>query len=322
MSDSSFQLNHQQSLLVLRKDAVDSLLSAADAECVLLYLYLVCNDGVADLSGAAARLNRTEADIRAAATRLATLGIIENAPAIPARREPESRKGVSAQTPKQSIPGAENTVRRDAFRELLDEVQTLQGQLLSTPELQILCSVYDNLRLPAEALVLLAQYCKEDAERKKGPGAKFSFKMFERLAFAWDGDGVNSYEKAEKWIADTTERKEKLSEVLKAIGFADVNPSVTQRNYIDAWLKLGYGPDEIALAADRTVIKLGQLKFQYTDAIIRKWNEKNLRTLREIEAEDLPPHKQKPAQVSNEDAGATRQVLEDMRRLREALRRE
>lgn len=310
-------------MIVLRKDTVDDILRAADAECAMLYLYLTYNNGRIDPVQAAADLKRTEADIQSAAKRLADMGIVSTVSVTSSSRKAEPTKDEPARDmERHATAPSGNKAREENFRALLAEIQSMRGQVLNTTELQSLCSVYDTLKLPPEALVLLAQYCQENAKRTKGPSGKFSFKTLEKIARTWETDGVDSYEKAEQWIEETTARRRKLSEVLKAIGYSDNDPSPAMKDYIFSWLKLGFGPEEIALAADRTIVRFGDLKFQYANAILTEWDKKGLHTLREIETGDLPPQKQQPQPVPQENGNLTKRALEDMRKLREALRNE
>ena len=51
---------------------------------------------------------------------------------------------------------------------------------------------------------------------------------------------------------------------------------------------MGFGPEAVALAYDKTVLKCHELKWAYCNGILKKWNEAGLHTVEEIQAGDRP----------------------------------
>ena len=79
---------------------------------------------------------------------------------------------------------------------------------------------------------------------------------------------------------------------------------------------MGFGPEALALAADRTLTNTGALKWKYMDSIVNSWHKKGLHTVPEIEKGDrkVPAGRQNAAPAAP-DAGE----LERMRKIREKL---
>jgi hypothetical protein len=50
----------------------------------------------------------------------------------------------------------------------------------------------------------------------------------------------------------------------------------------------GFGPEAVALAYDKTVMKCHELKWPYCNGILKRWHEKDLHTVEEIESENRP----------------------------------
>ncbi|MCC8357708.1 MAG: DnaD domain protein, partial [Oscillospiraceae bacterium] len=74
-----------------------------------------------------------------------------------------------------------------------------------------------------------------------------------------------------------------------ALGIQGRRLSPTERKYIDDWITLGFGPEALALAADRTVTNTGDLKWKYMNSIVHSWHQKGLHTVEEIEKGDRKP---------------------------------
>jgi DNA replication protein DnaD len=61
---------------------------------------------------------------------------------------------------------------------------------------------------------------------------------------------------------------------------------VSEQRYLDGWLELGFGPEALAIAYDRTVLRTGKLTWKYMDTILKSWSDRQLFTPEEIEAGD------------------------------------
>lgn len=75
---------------------------------------------------------------------------------------------------------------------------------------------------------------------------------------------------------------------MKALQLGDRPPAPSEEKYILAWQEMGFGPEAVALAYDKTVLKCHELKWAYCNGILKKWNEAGLHTVEEIQAGDRP----------------------------------
>lgn len=298
-------------LLSLPRQDAEKLIAAGSGDGALLYIYILNSGGELDTARAAFDLRRTEKDILAALARLEEMGILE-------AREPEKKL-----LPPQELPEvrAEDIVRRtkDApeFQDLVKEVENFFGRLLSTSDLKTLFSLYDYLALPPEVIMLLINHCGEETARRYGPGKKPSFRSLEKEAYAWVNREIITYERAEEWLVTLQNRREQVKEVLTALGIRGREPSATERSYINSWLDMGFGPEALAEAYDRTVTNTGDLKWRYMDGIVRSWDQKGLHSPEQIRDGDKKPARSTPV------AGASapdRQAIEQMKKLREKMR--
>ncbi len=308
MDDAKLKLNSPR-LLAVPQQAADRLLEAGDGECALLYLYLVKNGGVLDTERAAREMRLAPRAIQITALRLERLGLLssgEREP-LPSRELPEYR--------------AADLVRRSqsdpAFQALVEETQRILGRVLSSSDLKKLFGIYDDLSLPAEVIMLLIHHCKEEYEERYGAERHLGFAAIEKEAYSWFDREIMTYEQAESWLAELARRKGLVYETQRAIGIRGRELTASERRYIDSWIELGFGPEELAVAADRTVTNTGGLKWKYMDSIVRSWHSKGLHTVQAIEQGDRRPARDSaPAASSAPDAGE----LERMKKLRERMK--
>ena len=307
MDDAKLKLNCPSLLAVPRQHA-DRLLESADGDCALLYLHILKNGGALDMDRAAAELRLSGQRIRGLAMKLEGMGLLseEDARPLPEREAPEYR--------------AADVVRRSqsdpAFRALVDEAQNKLGRVLSSTDLKKLFGIYDDLGLPVGVIMLLINYCKDEHDRRYGAEKHLGFAVIEKEAYAWFDREIMTDEQAEAWLAEQERRRGLAAEIQRAIGIRDRDLTATEKKYIASWIDLGFGPEELALAADRTVTNTGALKWRYMDSIVNSWHKKGLHTLAQIEQGDRKPAaRRQGAAPAAPDAGE----LERMRKLREKL---
>ncbi len=309
MDETRRKLNTPALLAVPVRDA-RLLLDAADGDCALLYLHILENGGVLDTALAAQTLRLSERAVQGVAGRLERLGLLapaEERPAGAARELPEYQAADVVRR-SQSDPG---------FQALVEETQRILGRVLTSTDLKKLFGIYDDLALPADVIMLLVHHCKEDHDERYGADRHLGFAAIEKEACVWFDKELVTYEQAEEYLARLRERKTLAAEVQRAMGIRGRELSATERRYVTSWIEMGFGPEALALAADRTVTNTGQLKWRYMDSIVRSWHSKGLHTVDEIEQGD-----RKPSSATRQTAGSAPDAreLERMKKLREKLR--
>ena len=253
----------------------DRLIAAHDGDVALLYLY-IRRTGSADTEGAARALCRTLGEMEAALEKLERMGLLGETPAAlrdtkqpPADEPPEYR-------------AADIVSRNDGtFTALVQEAQRVLGHALSTPDLKTLFGIYDYLALPPEVIMVLLHYCVSVSN-----GRLPTMRFIEKEAYAWANREIRTLEQAEDYIEDRRLRSEECAAAARALGITGRALSATEKRYITSWLDLGYTPELIAIAYDRTVTNTGALKWGYMNKIIQSWHEKGLFTGEDVEAKD------------------------------------
>ena len=312
MDEVKLKLNRPALLAVPLRDA-ELLLEAGDGDGALLYLYLLKSGGVLDMDRAAHALRLSVRAVQGIAQRLERLGLLAEAPeregqALPGREAPEYR--------------AADVVRRSqsdpAFQDLVKETQLILGRVLSSTDLKKLFGIYDDLALPADVIMLLVQHCKEEHDERYGATRHLGFAVIEKEAYAWFNREIVTYEQAEEWLGELRRRKTLAGEIQRAMGIRNRELSATERKYVMNWIDLGFGPEALAMAADRTVTNIGELKWRYMNSIVQSWHSKGLHTVEEIERGDRRPAGQDRHSIASSSPDASE--LERMKKLRERLK--
>ena len=307
MDDGKLKLNRPSLLAVPLRDA-EALLEAGDGDCALLYLYLVKSGGALDAERAARELRLSVQAVRGIARRLERMGLLASGEREPRQGAPEYQ--------------AEDVVRRSrtdpAFQALVEEAQSALGRVLSSTDLKKLFGIYDDLALPADVIMLLIHHCREEHDERYGATRHLGFAVIEKEAYAWFNREIMTYERAEEYLDELRRRKSLTAEIQRAIGIRNRELVPTERRYIAQWIDMGFGPEALAMAADRTVTNTGELKWRYMDSIVRSWHGKGLHTPEEIEQGDRKGGS--AGRTGTASSAPDARELERMKRLREKLR--
>lgn len=319
MDQKKSKLIHAAGLTV-EVSAVDTLLRSCSPEAAMLYLYILRRGGALDMNAALRELPMTQAALHAAEEQLSLHGLLTGG----AKRE-------NALMPPAELPEyeAQDVVRRTeedpAFLDLLQEAQRVLGRVLTTAELKKLFGIYDDLALPVGVIMLLINHCKEEYAYRYGAEKRLGMAAIEKEAVSWFNREILTCEQAEQWLGRLAERRSQIGQIRRALGIQGRDLAPSEGRYLDEWLELGFGPEEIALAADRTIINTGGLKWKYMDSIIRSWHKNDLRTLEAIERGDKKTSRRsgKPETgkaSAPQDGERALEQMERLARLREQMK--
>lgn len=282
--------NLNTALCSLTAGDADKLLSEADGNCALLYLYLLRNGVGVTRRDAARTLRLSEVEVEKAAAKLRALGLL-------------SLNNGSLPPPPNEMPEymAEDIVRRadedGSFRDMLSETERVLGHSLSGADMKTLFGIYDHLGLPPEVTLELLYHCVEEYQAKYGTGRVPTMRYIEKEAYYWANREIVTLDAAEEHLRNRRMQREASVTVKQFLGIRDRDLTATERKYIEEWLEMGFLPESIEMAFDRTVTNTGQLKWNYMNKIILSWDGKGLHTPEEIEAGDRPAKASRGAPV-------------------------
>ena len=309
-------INKSENMLPLSVEAADRLLACTDGESALLYLHIL-RCGSFSASRAARDLRCTADAVSRAAESLRRLGLL-SAPDEPLPRE---------ELPEYTGADISERAKSDsAFEGVIFEAQRALGKMLSTNDMRILFGIYDHLGLPAELICLLINHCIEAYQSANGDGRTPTMRYVEKEAWFWARNEITTLDAAEEHIRREKQSQQLTQQVQEVLQIRARALTATEKKYVESWQDMGFSPEVIAVAYDRTVVGTGKLAWKYMDKILRDWQEKGLFTPEEIEQGDArrapgpapSAAGKKPAPVSD---AAVRGELEKMRKMYESMRK-
>ena len=72
-------------------------------------------------------------------------------------------------------------------------------------------------------------------------------------------------------------------------------PVDSEQRYILDWIDMGFTPDAVALAYDKTVFYKKELNWRYLNGILRRWHAQGWHTAEEVERGEQKPKNAAPA---------------------------
>ena len=298
--------------LSIQRAAAERVIASGNGDAALLLLYLCGTERVLELSSAAKALGRTEAEIASAANALRGMGAFpKSAQALP---QPE-------ELPEYAAEEITRRCKEDtSFQALVGEAQRRLGHILSGAELKTLFGIYDHLGLSTDVIMMLINHCSETFAKRYGGGRNPTMRYIEREAFVWANRELVTMELAEAYLKRREQQEQGREQVRRAMGLTERALSTSEKRYIEEWLELGFSPEAIEIAYDRTVTNTGSLKWRYMDSIIRSWDAKGIHTPKEIERLDRRPGEKRGR--SAEPSGSSQADLARMEKLLEKLSKE
>ena len=306
MAEANYTLSRDLSLSVPITDA-DKLIINADGDAALLYLHILRNGGSLDKQKAARQLGMTLERVNSAAESLRALGLLEKSEKklLPTPELPEYRsEDVTAKS-----------AASEGFQAVVSETQRIFGRMLSSSELKTLFGIFDYLGLPPEVMLLLINHCIEECRENYGEGRLPTMRAVEKEAYIWADREILTMELAEEYIRKRRDSKKTVSKYAELMNIKGRELSNTEKKYLRSWTEMGFPPESVEIAYDRTVIQTGKLAWNYMNKILLSWQEKGLHTPEEISEGDG----RKKTQQTAETVPSTRDEYEKMQKLLERI---
>ena len=267
--------------IVLSAPVLRRLTGTKNADACLLYLCLKQNGDAMDEEKLRESLSWEKLRFDAAKAALARAELI---------RLPEKEAGKEAPLPAEQPPQytQEDVMRRmegdEAFAQLLREVERRLGPL-STASLKILLELNEYLGLPCDVIYLLVIDCIACKEARFGAGRRPTMREIEKEGYAWARRELFSVQAVDEFLKKEQRRRRLYPDYMAALQMPARTPSPGEEKYIKSWLEMGFPPETVAIAYDKTVLKCHEFKWPYCNGILKKWHEKNLHTPQEVQSE-------------------------------------
>jgi DnaD/phage-associated family protein len=313
MADRKFVLPGTQTI-TMNADAAEKLLSRRNGDAALLYIYILKNNGAFSEEEAAPALGRTPEQIETAMGMLASMGLVELPDRLP---RPVQRD----ELPEYSVEDIKREMENGAaFPALVQDVQRALGRLLSSDDLVKLFGIYDAQGLPPEVILLLVNHCGEACRRKYGERRPPTMRFIEKAAYTWEREELFTMEKAEEYISKMAKRREESTGVKAVLHIRDRELTPGEQKYVSSWLDMGFGPEAIEIAYDKTVLQTGKLAWNYMNSILRNWHAAGFHTPGEIDAGEGKRAEARKNVVPMQQGGSS-PTAEDLERMKNYLKK-
>lgn len=269
---------------------IDEDMVSANGEYVKVYLYLLRHQKKELGTGAIAEaLHYTEGDVKRAITYWKRVGVLAD-PAVPDQEPPEKlpagpAKAAARETASGADTGRETGIRAagpagqaagpisdEDFSQLLYIAQTYLNRGFTHHDSQVFAYLYDELKMPAELLEYLVEYCVQNGHT--------SIRYMEKVALNWHQAGISTVEQAKAASAGFS--KDSFA-VMKAFGLTDRQPAQAEKKYIETWYSTyGFTRELVLEACNRTIEAIHSPSFKYADKILKEWKKAGVKNLADV----------------------------------------
>lgn len=327
--DLHFANQLEANVTSVSNDFIDNYMTEANGEYIKVYLYLLRhNQGPVSEGAIADALNHTEADVRRALSYWQKAGVLastqkqiseplsrasgrEDGDDTRAAQEQsaalaDDRNRSAAQTKTENGKAAPSEARthcseRDMnrlskdseFSQLIYIAQKYMNKVFTPVDCEIFAYLYSTLRMPAELLEYLVEYCVQNNHT--------SLRYIEKVALSWHEKKLLTVEEAKAYSKGFSKD---IFSVMKAFGLTGRAPGEKEYEDIERWLKsYGFTKEIVVEACNRTMEAIHTPSFQYAEQILKEWKKAEVRTLQDIENMDKIRQEQKARGQKDKDAG-------------------
>lgn len=272
----------QANTTVLENEFIDRYMVKANGEYVKVYLLLLRHmdesSGMLSVSEMADLLECTEKDILRALKYWKSQGLVNYSEDPSQRSESKLAEKVAdmPQEKPQNIQQYRTRKDRKEFKELLFVAEQYLGKTLCATDIDMITYFFDELHMSAELIEYLIEYCVENGHK--------SMHYIQQVALSWHKQNIKTVDVAK---STTVLYNKNYYAILNAYGIKGRGPAASEISYIRKWTDEYHFSLEIILeACDRTMNMIHQPSFDYTDSILKKWYEKDVHTLKDIQTLD------------------------------------
>ncbi|MFA7573634.1 MAG: DnaD domain protein [Lutispora sp.] len=184
-------------------------------------------------------------------------------------------KGKETKPGKNSVDRIVQARQNIKVKGMFDYIKKISGREPSQNEIFTYLDWIEDYGFPPEIVIMLIEDCYS-RNKKDLPYLK-------QVARNWFDAGIDSQEKA---VSYANRHKEKWQKYSKVLNFLRIGrqPTAVEEDMLQKWFYEFCFSDEAILRACELTAKTLKPSFSYIDKVLSEWNEKNIRTMDEIEA--------------------------------------
>ena len=263
------------SLILLPKEVLAHIKNASAEELKLLLCFFA--DPEISLSDAARDIGITVAQAESAFAFWRGAGIFAESAGKKkkAANDTSSYRNYDSETLSKAISGDESFMLVCRVAE-----QNMQKQLTKN-DYSALYYLFDFCGIPAEVICGIIELCCSMGKKNTQYIYKKAVALYE--------EGIDSYDKFEKYLARRELINSNIGRLRKLCGMGDRALTAKEQKFCDCWFgDWGFSFEMVELAYEKTVDSTGKLSMIYMNGILRRWHESGYET---------------PEDVSNGDTG-------------------
>lgn len=271
--------------IVLSARLVHRLTETKSGDACLLYLWLRRSGDAMDEAALREKLAWDAGRFEKAKKKLADAGLVRLREAQEKRETPEAPVR-SEQLPEYSDEDVARCMEDDSgFARLLRETERKLGPL-PTAGVKMLLGLRDHLGLPDDVIYLLVNDCIAQKEARFGAGRRPTMREIEKEGYAWARRELFSVRSVDEYLKRRQARCEQYPAYQAVLQLGARPLSASEEKYVAKWIAMGFPPETLAIAYDKTVLRCHEFKWPYCDGIMKKWHEKGLHTPPEVLSEN------------------------------------
>ena len=172
------------------------------------------------------------------------------------------------------------------------------GKTLTHAEMDAITYFYDTLHMSADLIEYLLESCVESGHK--------SMHYIQKVAFSWAEAGIETVAQAKE---ESRLYSRSCYTVLNAFGIKNRGPAASELAYIRKWSEeYAFAPDIIEEACRRTIMATHQPSFEYADSILKKWHERDIRSLNDVARLDEEYQKDRTSAMRHTGRPATKNL--------------
>ena len=186
-----------------------------------------------------------------------------------------------------------NELSDNKNKDMLDEIQSILGRLLSTKEMSLYLSWKDDFSFSTEVILFLIEYYVS-----KG---KTDYRYLEKVAMAWHDLQIKTIAQAQQYVTKHEDKWANFRQILNYLGMKNTQLMKPQEDLLDKWITTyDFSLEVIFKACDICSKNINRADLKYIDGILGDWHKKNLKTIAAINKsqDEYQMAKNKPSNTS------------------------
>lgn len=176
----------------------------------------------------------------------------------------------------------------ESVQEILFVTERYLGHPLNNTEIQMILYWLDKLKFSPNLVEYLIEQCVAKNH--------MSIRYMDKIALSWAEAGIRTLTDAKQasQLHDGS-----VYAVQKAFGISNRTLAQAELKFVQKWSEeLGFADEVIALACEKTILRIHQISFDYADSILQNWKQHNVRTVNDVRLLDAQYQEAKAKKAS------------------------